>query len=241
MREKFNFFNQKYFGGRLPTPELKVAPISNGWGSYNLKAQYYKGNRKIFELPKDKNGKTSYGTLTLTSNFDRKEDAVISSLLHEMIHEYVYVILRVYPEDVHGAEFCSMADKISADGWNIEEATFMTADDKEASLNTGKPPVLLIISKAGGADFRYWVCAVDPERIPEFEATVSRLKDITSHEYYEVTAPLNGHFFDDLPKDPSTLRGWRGMSYNQIARDIANYIGIKPEILSPSALKLYKR
>ena len=208
VRSKFDTYNKKYFGGRLPTPEFKICPLGGEWGRYDLNARYYKGNRKIFEVK-------GTGTLSLTSDFDRTENAIVNTLLHEMIHEYVYLILRVYPKDEHGEEFMNIANKINADGWEVEEVTFMTDTDKNASIQNS---IVLIISKPRGTDYKYWLCPVDPSQIEQFRATASKIPGI-KFDFYELGSPcLRGQ-----PSDPSTLLGWRGMSYvemiDQICKD----------------------
>ena len=222
MREKFALFNNKYFGGSLPTPEFAVENLGKEWGKYDLDASYYKGTREVYNIRNN-------GKITLTSSYSRKEEAVICSLLHEMIHEYVYLVLRVYPKDKHGQEFMSMANRMIADGWNVEEVTFITKDDTSPGPQT--PSVILVISKPGGRDFRYWVCRVDPKDITKFESTVRKLPNIGAFEFYQLNGP-HCDCLNNAISDPVCLTGWHGMTFNEVLREMSLFSGIKQEELS---------
>lgn len=218
MRDKFAAFNSQYFGGRLPTPELAVEPLNQEWGKYDVEAYFYKNNRKIFRV--DNNGK-----ITLTSSFDRDEDAIIATLLHEMIHEYVYLILRVYPENPHGQEFMSIANQMIADGWDIEEVTFRT--DKDAPNNSSKTSVVLIVSKPRGTDYKYWICKVNPEDCALFKSTASKIPD-AKFDFYEIA----WENYDALQKaisDPQYLTGWGGMTFDDVIKQIAQFTGLSSQ------------
>ena len=221
MRDKFAIYNRQYFGGQLPTPEFAVENLGKEWGKYDLDASYYKGTREVYNI-KDN------GRITLTGSYSRKENAVICSLLHEMIHEYVYLVLRVYPKDKHGQEFMSVANRMIADGWNIEEVTFMTKDDTEPGPKT--PSVILVISKPGGKDFKYWVCRVDPKDIPQFENTVSKIPNLGAHEFYQLNGP-HCDCLNDAQSDPVGLTGWHGMTFDEVLGEMSLFSGINKEEL----------
>ena len=225
VKKNFDLYNSKYFGGKLPTPKFNLDALKGlEWGRYDPHCLYYKSNRKVCSI-KDA------GILTLSNAFDRPEQSVINTLLHEMIHEYVNLILRVCPENPHGAEFMSMADRINADGWNVEDVTFRTDDDKEYAP---RPSIVLVISKPKGTDYRYWLCKVNPAQIPQFEATASKIPG-TTHAFYEI----NTDCFRDCVSDPVGLTGYHGMSWHDMVKNICEELGESPENLSAGGFRRY--
>lgn len=136
LKSAFDFYNQKYFDGKLPTPlfDLKNCP-SNMLG-------YFEPN----DLFKNKNGKVikvgnPCGTLGITTRFSRAKKSILNTLLHEMVHMYVFFIIGWAPIQEHGPLFQKKAAELNADGWNIMaenelEDTDMENDGSETPFDT---------------------------------------------------------------------------------------------------------
>lgn len=123
MQQSFTTYNNLYFGGKLPTPRFEVSKncIVNGqevWGYYDLKANFSYVTRRITKVH-------DIGVICLTSKYSRSEADVIGTLLHEMIHEYIYLVLGIYPVLKHGIIFQQIAKRIESDGWDV------TSNDKK--------------------------------------------------------------------------------------------------------------
>lgn len=122
MAQKFNIFNKKYFNGLLEQPKFIVGCPSGYWGYLTYKADFNRITRKIgkrHEVPE----------LMLTNKYDRTVKDVSNTLIHEMIHLYIYSILKKYPIRQHGNEFQQLANKINADGWEISETNELKPTD----------------------------------------------------------------------------------------------------------------
>lgn len=112
IEEAFAEFNTRYFGGELPTPEFSYDCPRNMWGCFTP--------NKMFHL----NGKVTRignpcGTLSITNKWSRAETDVKSTILHEMVHMFVFCVLRIAPKNPHDAAFMKKAKEINADGWDI--------------------------------------------------------------------------------------------------------------------------
>lgn len=229
MREKFSEYNRKYFGGQLQTPRFNVQRMANKWGTFELPgAKFSKSTRRITSIP-------NTGILTLTSQYSRDEKAVITTLLHEMVHQYVYTIMQIYPQNVHGREFMSIAQKLAADGWKITAVTDMTETDTENNGENSNGVILCIFNAPNEESYKWWICKADENQIPQFTSSVSSIEGATPHFYWTPTGE-----FEHVRSDPNTLFGWGGMTYQEAAEHVAEYCGINPSVLNPSNMKILK-
>jgi len=117
-KQNFAAFNNKYFGGKLPIPKFSYNCPKNTWGQYNADVEW-EGNKVLTIY--------SSGEMAFTKLYDRTEIAVQTTLLHEMIHMYCALVLKVIP--IHDSNFNQMAAKMRQDGWNISELNNRTEDD----------------------------------------------------------------------------------------------------------------
>lgn len=127
IKQNFDFFNQKYFGNQLPTPRFVLGCPGDLWGYYDGDAKALFGEKisRVF----------SPGTIALTTAYSRNERSVQSTLIHEMIHMYIIVVLRKLPYEEHDKTFYNIAERINRDGWNISANNDMCDDDV---LNQGQ-------------------------------------------------------------------------------------------------------
>ena len=99
-------------------PKFSYRCPKNTWGVYNSDVEYE--NEKITNI-------FSSGEMALSGIHDRPEQNIQNTLLHEMIHMYCALILRIVPS--HDNYFNQLASKINQDGWNVAEKNDMTDDD----------------------------------------------------------------------------------------------------------------
>ena len=234
MRQAFDYYNEKYFEGRLPVPNFTTDCDSNNWGEYTLNARYDR-RRRIY-------GRRDNGTISLTSHYYRDEKDVKNTLLHEMTHEYVNLVLGIWPHDPHGKEFMSKANLINSDGWDIFSENEMkdtdtidnpNGNDEEAQFNDGENNVpnnssslLCIISKPKGTNYKFWAAKGSEEAINNIINTVAswRNPQIKKISFYR----CNSRGLNNAPVDTQNLSGVGGMTYEELKRNLASVYGGKP-------------
>ena len=128
MSKYFNKFNKQYFEGKLETPQFIVGCPYGCFGYLEYRANYNKLTRKISKV-------LSQPKLMLTSMYDRKQKDVLNTMLHEMIHLYIYSVLKKYPMSQHGGEFTKFANNLNSQGWNISEKNELSKTDKYIDPN----------------------------------------------------------------------------------------------------------
>lgn len=219
MRQKFAEYNAKYFGNELPVPEFEVKQMNNKFGNYFVDAKYNNNTRRVTRV----NGN---GVITLTNQYSRNENAVISTLLHEMVHEYVYLVMRVYPPNQHGKEFMSIARSINADGWQIEKETHLTDDDTENNGDNGNGCVLFVLKTPERNDFKWRVCKADENNMQAFITSAKKMNGVQSMGFYK----CNSSALEHVKSDSNTLLGWGGNTYEEAITKLGRYCGENPEM-----------
>ena len=124
----FHEYNQKYFGGVLPFPELKIRH------SYRILG--------YFSCEYDTNGKMFNQCIEISDNYDYLDNQFRDILIHEMVHYYLaYVGIDV--ECHHGMEFLNMAEKFNKD-YNMNITP--TIDLSQYLLKKGKSFLMFKLS-----------------------------------------------------------------------------------------------
>ena len=88
LKEMFNFFNEKYFGDKIPMPTFSLNCPEGNWGYYKPNGTYSKITREVEPY--------SSGTLYITNKFSRDEKDIQNTLIHEMIHMYIILVNKKY-------------------------------------------------------------------------------------------------------------------------------------------------
>jgi hypothetical protein len=122
MKVNFDKCNRRYFNDKIPCPKFSLNCPEGYWGYYMPDARYNRITRKMVQI-------NSSGTLYLTSKYSRNEKDVISTLLHEMIHMYIMLVMKKYPLDQHGRDFTQIASVLNRDGWNISSFVYQSEFD----------------------------------------------------------------------------------------------------------------
>ena len=121
----FVHYNREYFDNSLPIPKFSTECDSSLWGSYAPEFFYDTNSRRVVDI-------RGNGTIKLNGMYKRTVDSWVLTLLHEMAHEYMFMVMKVYPENPHGREFEAIAKYIrrkSGGVWNITEPTEKVSTD----------------------------------------------------------------------------------------------------------------
>lgn len=93
LKSRFDEYNKLYFGGKLGKCEFHVYKSSiSGYGKFNTK--------------KSPKGKITY-SIWITNNCEWTEKTLKETIIHEMIHYYVYAVENVHCDGLlgHGKHF----------------------------------------------------------------------------------------------------------------------------------------
>lgn len=112
MEKWFRFFDDEYFGGKLPTPELGVTRAKTRLGQMAYKRATRWGRTKLYDFK-----------ISMSTYYDMTEKQAKSVLLHEMIH-YMIGYTGLKDTSSHGIVFRGMMDKLNRTyGWDIRVMT----------------------------------------------------------------------------------------------------------------------
>lgn len=235
MKKMFNFFNRKYFGSQLKEPTFSLQCPSGHWGYYKPRASFNRFNRKVtVHTP---------GTLYLTTEYSRKETDVISTLLHEMIHMYIYTVQKVSPRNEHGDEFMQIARQMLADGWNIEEETMMSAtdvpndgsDEEDPYTSYRDPGLIYVLFMPLHPVCKVWAWRGLRSDMRMYMETCKSLghSNMVLRFYECYTEKIL-----NIPEGGDTLVGYGGNSVSEVMNSISAYIG--EQLTTGNTIKIHE-
>ena len=238
MKQTFDIYNKKYFGGRLKMPYFSTNCYDNMWGYYE-----YNGNVAFNRKFKPK----GVGKIYLNGNFSRDEKDWIGTLLHEMIHMYIAEVELKWPMILHGNDFKKWANILNQDGWNISEQNEKKESDvydKYSSSNdnrsyedrTVKPSIFCIINQPSDQENKFWGFRAEYETLNSYIESAKKLKNLngaTVLNIYYCYAPQVAQ----MPSSPTTLNGIGGLGIKNIIYKICKIYGGD---FDTSYFKLYK-
>ena len=112
MEEWFKRFDQEYFGGKLPLPELALTRAKTRLGQLAFKRASRWGRTKLYDFK-----------LSMSTYYDMTEQQAKSVLLHEMIH-YIIGYTGLKDTSPHGVVFRGMMGNLNRKyGWDIRVMT----------------------------------------------------------------------------------------------------------------------
>lgn len=116
MKEWFNEFNEQFFNNELPMLKLEVGNCgTNIWGYFRGKRTYSRQTRRWTERFSAANC-----TIRLSEHFAGTEYNLKNTMVHEMVHYYIFFKYKYHPARHHGKEFLYEANKINTKSeWNI--------------------------------------------------------------------------------------------------------------------------
>lgn len=233
MSENFDKFNRAYFRGKLSLPTFSTRCNANYFG-------FFKPNGTTNRLT-GKYTPNGPGTLILNGGYDRVEKDWEGTLLHEMIHMYIYEVDLVEPRNLHGKEFIKWANYLNQidSGWNISESNEKKETDIHDSEKIGgykegsykypsgnfKTHILCFLSQPKDQQFKMWLFKADYNKFNEYIETCKKLKDINGAEYIDVY-----HCYSDeielMPiADPQILNGIGDGGFYRLLFDLQQKYG----------------
>ena len=223
MRQKFVELNKKYFGGKIPMPQLRVTKLNGQWGKFTfIPSLKFDENRRLIRE------KNNTGYLFLTSSYSRDENSIIETMIHEMGHAYVSLVLNLWPKNLHGREFMQATSLARADGWKMESETMEKDTDVYGGKNEGEDAYLGIFTKPQGETYKFWACKATRENAREIQAAASKIQGVQNVNFYKLP---DTEALMHIQSNPQTLLGWGAMTLQELVNTVANYVGINPQVI----------
>lgn len=196
MEEWFKRFDQEYFGGKLPLPELGLTRAKTRLGQLAFKRATRWGRTKIYDFK-----------LSMSTYYDMTEKQAKSVLLHEMIH-YIIGYTGLKDTAPHGVVFRGMMDNLNRKhGWDIRVMTstkgWKVSEKVEARKKAAGPQTYLILA-VELKDGKHFLSRVSPRFARSLERQLLKAKEVSSYSWYTTQES----YFEDFPQVRS-LRGRR--------------------------------
>ena len=196
MEEWFKRFDQEYFGGKLPLPELGLTRAKTRLGQLAFKRSSRWGRTKLYDFK-----------LSMSTYYDMTDKQAKSVLLHEMIH-YIIGYTGLKDTAPHGVVFRGMMDNLNRKhGWDIRVMTstkgWKVSEKVEARKKAAGPQTYLILV-VELKDGKHFLSRVSPRFAHSLERQLLTAKEVISYSWYTTQES----YFEDFPQVRS-LRGRR--------------------------------
>ena len=196
MEEWFKRFDQEYFGGKLPLPELGLTRAKTRLGQLAFKRSSRWGRTKLYDFK-----------LSMSTYYDMTDKQAKSVLLHEMIH-YIIGYTGLKDTAPHGVVFRGMMDNLNRKhGWDIRVMTstkgWKVSETVVARKKEAGPQIYLILA-VELKDGKHFLSRVSPRFARSLERQLLTAKEVSSYSWYTTQES----YFADFPQVRS-LRGRR--------------------------------
>ena len=196
MEEWFKRFDQEYFGGKLPLPELSLTRAKTRLGQLAFKRASRWGRTKLYDFK-----------LSMSTYYDMTEQQAKSVLLHEMIH-YIIGYTGLKDTAPHGVVFRGMMDNLNRKyGWDIRVMTSTKGwkvSERVAEKKKAKGPHTYLMLAIELKDGKFYLSRVNPGFARRIEKQLPMVRELRSHRWYTTQES----YFEDYPQVRS-LRGRR--------------------------------
>lgn len=196
MEEWFKRFDQEYFGGKLPLPELSLTRAKTRLGQLAFKRASRWGRTKLYDFK-----------LSMSTYYDMTEQQAKSVLLHEMIH-YIIGYTGLKDTSPHGVVFRGMMDNLNRKyGWDIRVMTSTKGwkvSERVAEKKKAKGPQNYLMLAIELKDGKFYLSRVNPGFARRIEKQLPMVRELRSHRWYTTQES----YFEDYPQVRS-LRGRR--------------------------------
>ena len=196
MEEWFKRFDQEYFGGKLPLPELSLTRAKTRLGQLAFKRASRWGRTKLYDFK-----------LSMSTYYDMTEQQAKSVLLHEMIH-YIIGYTGLKDTSPHGVVFRGMMDNLNRKyGWDIRVMTSTKGwkvSERVAEKKKAKGPQTYLMLGIELKDGKFYLSRVNPGFARRIEKQLPMVRELRSHRWYTTQES----YFEDYPQVRS-LRGRR--------------------------------
>ena len=196
MEEWFKRFDQEYFGGKLPLPELSLTRAKTRLGQLAFKRASRWGRTKLYDFK-----------LSMSTYYDMTEQQAKSVLLHEMIH-YIIGYTGLKDTSPHGVVFRGMMDNLNRKyGWDIRVMTSTKGwkvSERVAEKKKAKGPQTYLMLAIELKNGKFYLSRVNPGFARRIEKQLPMVRELRSHRWYTTQES----YFEDYPQVRS-LRGRR--------------------------------
>ena len=196
MEEWFKRFDQEYFGGKLPLPELSLTRAKTRLGQLAFKRASRWGRTKLYDFK-----------LSMSTYYDMTEQQAKSVLLHEMIH-YIIGYTGLKDTSPHGVVFRGMMDNLNRKyGWDIRVMTSTKGwkvSERVAEKKKAKGPQTYLMLAIELKDGKFYLSRVNPGFARRIEKQLPMVRELRSHRWYTTQES----YFEDYPQ----VRSLRGRS-----------------------------
>ena len=196
MEEWFKRFDQEYFGGKLPLPELSLTRAKTRLGQLAFKRASRWGRTKLYDFK-----------LSMSTYYDMTEQQAKSVLLHELIH-YIIGYTGLKDTSPHGVVFRGMMDNLNRKyGWDIRVMTSTKGwkvSERVAEKKKAKGPQTYLMLAIELKDGKFYLSRVNPGFARRIEKQLPMVRELRSHRWYTTQES----YFEDYPQVRS-LRGRR--------------------------------
>ena len=196
MEEWFKRFDQEYFVGKLPLPELALTRAKTRLGQLAFKRASRWGRTKLYDFK-----------LSMSTYYDMTEQQAKSVLLHEMIH-YIIGYTGLKDTSPHGVVFRGMMDNLNRKyGWDIRVMTSTKGwkvSEQVAEKKKAKGPQTYLMLAIELKDGKFYLSRVNPGFARRIEKQLPMVRELRSHRWYTTQES----YFEDYPQVRS-LRGRR--------------------------------
>ena len=196
MEEWFKRFDQEYFGGKLPLPELALTRAKTRLGQLAFKRASRWGRTKLYDFK-----------LSMSTYYDMTEQQAKSVLLHEMIH-YIIGYTGLKDTSPHGVVFRGMMGNLNRKyGWDIRVMTSTKGwkvSEQVAEKKKAKGPQTYLMLAIELKDGKFYLSRVNPGFARRIEKQLPMVRELRSHRWYTTQES----YFEDYPQVRS-LRGRR--------------------------------
>lgn len=196
MEEWFKRFDQEYFGGKLPLPELALTRAKTRLGQLAFKRASRWGRTKLYDFK-----------LSMSTYYDMTEQQAKSVLLHEMIH-YIIGYTGLKDTSPHGVVFRGMMDNLNRKyGWDIRVMTSTKGwkvSEQVAEKKKAKGAQTYLMLAIELKDGKFYLSRVNPGFARRIEKQLPMVRELRSHRWYTTQES----YFEDYPQVRS-LRGRR--------------------------------
>lgn len=196
MEEWFKRFDQEYFGGKLPLPELALTRAKTRLGQLAFKRASRWGRTRLYDFK-----------LSMSTYYDMTDLQAKSVLLHEMIH-YIIGYTGLKDTSPHGVVFRGMMDNLNRKyGWDIRVMTSTKGwkvSEQVAEKKKAKGPQTYLMLAIELKDGKFYLSRVNPGFARRIEKQLPMVRELRSHRWYTTQES----YFEDYPQVRS-LRGRR--------------------------------
>lgn len=169
LEQTFSRFNEIIFKTPLPKPEMHISSARSFLGQFRLEKKGFLGRKSIYHL-------------TLSDRYDLPEEVLEDTIIHEMIHFYIFYN-NFRDTSSHGEIFRTLMNEINSRfGRHITVSHRCTPDQ----LDSDNRKAHSIICLCTMTDGRQLICKVSQSKVFEIYGAFKEWDKVSEQEWYWV-------------------------------------------------------